>query len=74
MITVVHLEEHSGDWDAPLTPVTMRCGEVVLITDDGECHPPSIDFVAPPDPMHQVDCARCLALMALEHAGVTEAA
>lgn len=70
---ITHLEQSSGDWDAPVTFVVMRCGEVTLITDDGECHP-MMDFVLPPDEGHDVDCAQCLACMASDATRVKEMA
>jgi hypothetical protein len=70
---ITHLEQSSGDWEAPITIVVMRCGEVTLITDDGECHP-AMDFVLPPDERRQVDCVCCLACMASDAARAKEMA
>ena len=63
---IIHLESHAGDFDAPITLVAMRCGEVVLIDDDAMISPAGHDFVMAPDRLQLVDCGKCLALMALD--------
>jgi hypothetical protein len=64
-MTIIHMMAEMADWDREPTLVKFLCGESALVTDDGVIHPASIDFVGPTDPNCLVDCAKCLARMAL---------